>query len=190
VTTERFSPGMALDFCLLGISLAEISAIVAAIELLVTILKLRVPGMSLNRMPVFVWTILAISFVITLGFPPLVAGSALLELDRSINTQFFTTVEGGSALLWQHLFSTFGHPEVYIQFLPGAGIISMVVPVFTRRPIAGYLFVTLAIATTAMLSFGLWVHHMFTVGFPLMAQTFFTAASLTIAIPSGIQFFA
>ena len=120
----------------------------------------------------------------------LLIGSLLLELDRKHGTQFFDPDAGGSPILWQHLFWIFGHPEVYIQFLPATGIVSMILPVFTRRPIIGYRYVAMAIVATGFLSFGLWAHHMFSTGLPPIVLTLFAVASMMIAIPSGVQVFA
>jgi len=184
------SPGLNADFWLLGVTFVEISAVSTAVELVVSILRTRAPGMSLDRMPLFAWYILAMSLMIVVGFPPLILGSVLLELERAANLPFFDVARGGDPVLWQHLFWLFGHPEVYIIFLPAAGIVSTLISVFAGRPIAGYRWVVVAIIVTAFLSFGLWVHHMFTIGIPHLAQTFFSAASMLIAIPTGIQVFA
>src|SRR5690606_556882 len=124
------------------------------------------------------------------GFPPLILASILLELERAAGWAFFDPGRGGDPLLWQHLFWLFGHPEVYIIFLPAAGIVSTLVPVYARRPLVGYGWVVLSLITTGFVSFGLWVHHMFTVGIPVMAQAFFSAASMLVAVPTGIQLFA
>ncbi len=190
LSSDEFSPGLNMDFWLLGITFVEISGIAAAIELIVAIFKQRAPGMSVNRMPLFVWNILVMGFMIVFGFPPLIAGSVLLESDRTFGTHFFNASQGGDPLLWQHLFWIFGHPEVYIMLLPAVGMVSMIVPTFSRRPIVGYIWVALAAVAIGFVSFGLWVHHMFAVGIPLLAMSFFTAASLMITIPSGVQIFA
>ncbi|MDX2377260.1 cbb3-type cytochrome c oxidase subunit I [Microbacterium sp. LRZ72] len=184
-----FSDG-AMDFWLLGLTLAEIAAIGAAIELAVGILCLRAPGMGLHRMPIFAWTMLAVAFMIIAAFVPLTVATVLLELDRTVGTAFFDSDVGGSPLLWQHLFWIFGHPEVYVMFLPGAAIISHVVPVHARRPLVAYPLIVIAIATTAVMSLGLWVHHMYTVGLPSVTMSFFTAASMSISLASGLQVFA
>ena len=190
LSSTLFSPGMNIDFWLLGITFMEISAITASIELIVAILKTRAPGMSIDRMPLFAWYILITAFMIVFGFPPLIMGSILLELERAFGLPFFDAAKGGHPLLWQHLFWLFGHPEVYIIFLPAAGIMSMVVPTFARHPIVGYRWLVLAAIGMGFLSFGLWAHHMFATGIPQMSVAFFSAASTLVAIPSGIQVFA
>ena len=186
----RYSPDIAMDFWLLALSVAEVSAIAAGIEIIISILNMRAPGMALSRMPLFAWSMLIAAFSILFAFTPLFVASMLMELDRHFGTQFFNTEAGGTPLLWQHLFWIFGHPEVYIQFIPAAGMVSMIVPVFARRPIVGYSLIVISIVATGFISFGLWAHHMFTVGLPAIAMTFFTAASTMIAIPAGIQVFA
>lgn len=182
--------GLGLDFWVLGLALVEISGIGTGIELGVTVLKMRAQGMTLNRLPLFAWTILVVSIMIVFAFTVLLMATTLLEMDRMLNTKFFNTDFGGSSLLWQHLFWFFGHPEVYIMFLPATGIISCIVATFARRPIKGYTYVALAIVITGFVSFGLWVHHMFATGLPELANAFFTGASLIIAVASGIQVFA
>jgi cytochrome c oxidase subunit I+III len=189
LSTERFS-GIATDFWLLGLSLVEVAGLTAAVEIVVTILKFRAQGMTLGRMPLFVWSMLVAGVMIIAAFSVLLTATALLELDRSIQTRFFDVHRGGSNLLWQHLFWFFGHPEVYIMFLPATGIVSMVVTAFAQRPISGYVLIGMAILVTGFVSFGLWVHHMFAAGLPALSMAFFTAASLMIAIASGVQIFA
>lgn len=190
LSSSTYSPGPGSDFWLLGITFVEISAISAGVELVVSILRTRAHGMSLNKMPIFCWYILAMALMIVFGFPPLILGSILLELERAAGMVFFATEGGGDPLLWQHLFWLFGHPEVYIIFLPAAGIVSTLIPVFARRPLVGYHWIVLAIITMGFVSFGLWVHHMFTVGIPHLAQAFFSVASMLVAVPTAIQLFA
>jgi cytochrome c oxidase subunit I+III len=185
-----FTPDRGPDFWLLGITFAEISALASAVELTVSILKTRAPGMSLERMPIFAWYILVTALMILFAFPPLILGGTLLEIERAFGLPFFDPQRGGDALLWQHLFWMFGHPEVYIIFLPAAGIVSAIVPTFARRPLEGYTLVVLALIAMAFLSFGLWVHHMYATAIPLASLAFFSAASMAVAIPSGIQVFA
>ncbi|QIB51065.1 cytochrome c oxidase subunit I [Pseudomonas sp. OIL-1] len=185
-----YSPGLGPDFWLLGITFVEISAMSAGVELVVSILRTRANGMSLRKMPIFCWYILAMALMIVFGFPPLILGSILLELERAAGMVFFEVAGGGDPLLWQHLFWLFGHPEVYIIFLPGAGIVSTLIPVFAQRPLLGYRWIVLAIILMGFISFGLWVHHMFTVGIPSLALAFFSMASMLVAIPTAIQFFA
>ncbi|MFC8923064.1 cytochrome c oxidase subunit I [Cellulosimicrobium sp. NPDC057127] len=177
----------AMDIWLFGLALAELAAIGAAIEIVIAVLKMRAPGMSLDRMPIFVWTMLCVAVLIIVAFVPLLVGSLLLELDRNLGTAFFATDRGGDPLLWQHLFWIFGHPEVYVMFLPGAAIISQVIPVHARRRLVAYPLVVAAVVVTAIMSLGLWVHHMYTTGLPPVTLSFFTAASMSIAVASGVQ---
>jgi cytochrome c oxidase subunit I+III len=159
------------------------------VEIIVTIFKHRAPGMTLGRMPLFVWAQLVTSFMILFAMPWVATASIMLAMDRLIATHFFNPAEGGDTLLWQHLFWFFGHPEVYIIFVPALGMVSQIVTAFTRREIFGYPVMVLSLIMTGFLGFGLWVHHMFATGVPQMAQSFFTAASMMIAIPSGVQIF-
>ena len=184
-----YSPGQGVSFWTTMITFIEISALTAAVELIVTILKQRAPGMTLNRMPIFVWSILVMSFMIVFAMPTVMVGSVLLALDRTFATQFFVASGGGDPLLWQHLFWFFGHPEVYIIVVPALGIVSTVISTFCQREVFGYTAVVLSMVTIGFVSFGLWVHHMFTTGLPHLGLSFFTAASAMIAIPSGVQIF-
>lgn len=190
LSSAAHSPGINADFWLLGITFVEISAVSAGVELVVSILRTRAEGMALNRMPIYAWYILTMAMMIVIGFPPLILGSILLELERAAGLPFFEVARGGDPLLWQHLFWLFGHPEVYIIFLPAAGIVSTLLPVFCGRPLVGYRAVVLGVLSTGFISFGLWVHHMFTVGIPQLAQAFFSAASMLVAIPTAIQVFS
>ncbi|HEX2255958.1 MAG TPA: cbb3-type cytochrome c oxidase subunit I, partial [Afifellaceae bacterium] len=183
------SPGKRVDFWAQMVTFTEISALAVAVEIIVTTFKQRAPGMTLDRMPLFVWTQLVTSFVVLFAMPAVMVASSMLIMDRLIGTHFFNPAEGGDALLWQHLFWFFGHPEVYIIFLPATGFVSMIVVTFSRRPIFGYLPIVLALIATGFLSFGLWVHHMFTTGLPQLGASFFTASSMLIAVPTGIQIF-
>ncbi|GHA34646.1 cytochrome ubiquinol oxidase subunit I [Devosia pacifica] len=190
LSSNVYTPGINSDVWLLGITFVEISAVTAAIEITVTILKMRAPGMSLDRMPLFAWYMLGTSGMMLVGFPPLILGSILLEMERAFDLPYFDPTRGGDPLLWQHLFWLFGHPEVYIIFLPAAGVLSTIIPVFAQRPIIGYRAIVVAIIAMAFLSFGLWVHHMFTVGIPHLALAFFSAASALVTIPTAVQIFA
>jgi cytochrome c oxidase subunit I+III len=182
--------GLGLDFWLLGLSMVEIAGISAAIEIIVTILKLRAPGMSIQHMAPVVWAYLVSGVMIIFAFTPLLLATLLLEMDRSLGMQFFNTELGGSSLLWQHLFWFFGHPEVYIIFLPATGVVSAVVAVNAQRRIVAYSLILAALISTGFVSFGLWSHHMFTSGLPDLSMLFFAVASMMIAIASGIQVFA
>lgn len=182
--------GAGLDYWVMGLALVEIAGLVAAVEIVVTILKLRAPGMSLRRIPVFAWTMLVSGVMMIFAFTVLLIATALLELDRIAGTRFFEPAHGGSSLLWQHLFWFFGHPEVYIMFLPATGIVSMIVATSAQRPLAAYALVVMAIMLTGFVSFGLWMHHMYVTGLPELGMSFFAAASLMIGVASGIQIFA
>jgi cytochrome c oxidase subunit I+III len=182
--------GPGTDFWLLGLAMVEVAGLAAGVELVVTILKLRSPGMTLARMPLFAWTMLVVGVMMIFAFTPLLVASTLLELDRAAGTKFFDPNAGGSSLLWQHLFWFFGHPEVYIVFLPATGIVSSIVPAFAQRRLATYTLVVTAVIVTGFVSFGLWAHHMYATGLPELGLSFFAAASLMIGIASGIQVFA
>jgi cytochrome c oxidase subunit I+III len=186
----EYSPDLALDFWVLGLGVAEVGAIAAGVEIIIGVLKMRAPGMTLSRIPLFAWAVLVMAFMILFAFTPLIIGSLLLELDRGFGTQFFDPTHGGSSLLWQHLFWIFGHPEVYIQFIPATGVVAMVVPVFTRHRPVGYTWFVASLVAIGFLSFALWAHHMFTVGLPPLVLAFFAAASMAIAIPAGVQIFS
>ena len=185
----QFSPGKRVDVWAQLITFTEISALAAAVGTITTVFKQRAPGMSLNRMPLFVWAMLVKAFMVVFAMPAIVVASSLLAMDRLIATHFFNPSEGGDSLLWQHLFWFFGHPEVYIIFLPATGMVSTIVTTFSRRRTFGYLPLVLALVATGFIGFGLWVHHMFAAGLPQLGQSFFTAASIMIAVPSGAQIF-
>jgi cytochrome c oxidase subunit I+III len=185
----EYTPGKRMDIWAQMITFTEIAALIGAVELITTIFKQRAPGMSLNRMPLFVWAELITSFMIIFALPAIVVSSTMLATDRLIDTHFFNPAEGGDALLWQHLFWFFGHPEVYIIFIPALGMVSSVVEAFTQRRIFGYPAMILSMVSTAFLGFSLWVHHMFATPLPQLGQSFFTAASAAISIPSGVQIF-
>ncbi|MEN3334537.1 MAG: cytochrome c oxidase subunit [Blastocatellia bacterium] len=185
----QYAPGKRADVWAQLITFTEVSALIVAVELVVTIFKLRAPGMSLNRIPMFVWAMLVTSFMIIFAMPTVALDSTCLILDRLVSTHFFNQAEGGDPLLWQHLFWFFGHPEVYIIFIPALGMVSSIIGTFTRRPVFGYLALVLSLIATAFIGFGLWVHHMFATDVPQLGQSFFTAASMMIAVPSGVQVF-
>jgi cytochrome c oxidase subunit I+III len=189
LSSRQYSPELHIDFYTLGLMFLGISTTAGAMNFIVTILKLRAPGMTISRMPLFVWGILATSFAVVFALPSLTMANLMLQLDRSVGFNFFDTTQGGDVILWQHLFWIFGHPDVYIIFLPAVGIVSSIVPVFAQRRIVGYVWLALATMTTAIIGFGVWVHHMFATGLPALAMVFFSAASLLITIPSGVQVF-
>jgi cytochrome c oxidase subunit I+III len=190
LSEAQFTPGINIDLFAVGVPLIELSAVVGAVELLVTIMGDRAPGMSINRMPLFVWAVLVMAASIVFAFPPLIIAGILLELDRTVGTHFFTAGGGGDPLLWQHLFWFFGHPEVYVMLLPGLGIVSTIVATFSRRRTVGYLLIALSFTLIGAISLGVWVHHMFATGRATLAMSFFSAATLSIVIPSGIQVFS
>jgi cytochrome c oxidase subunit I+III len=190
LTGKAASPGVNTDMYLLGIGFIEISAIAGAIELMTGILRCRAPGMTLGRMPVFAWAMLVFAGMVIFAFPAVIIASTLLELERAFDWPFFIPERGGDPLLWQHLFWFFGHPEVYIIFLPAAGMVSMIVPAMARARLIGHSLVVLALVGTAFLSFGLWVHHMYTTGIPGLSLAFFASAGFAVSVPSGIQVFA
>jgi cytochrome c oxidase subunit 1 len=184
-----YAPGKRADFWAQMITFTEVSALAVSVELIVTIFKARAPAMSLNRMPLFVWSMLVTAFMVTFAMPSVVTSSSFLLLDRLVGTHFYNPAEGGDALLWQHLFWFFGHPEVYIIFVPALGIVSSIIAALTSRPIFGYPAMVMSIVATGFIGFGLWVHHMFATGLPALGLEYFTAASIVIAIPTGIQIF-
>lgn len=190
LSSAAFSPGIGPDVWLLGITSIEVSAIAAAVEVVVTILRYRAAGMSLSRMPIFAWYMLVVAVMILTAFPPMILGSLLLETERALGLPFFQVENGGDPLLWQHLFWLFGHPEVYIIFLPAAGMIATILPVMARTRLLGYAWVVAAAVSLAVLSFGLWVHHMFTTGIPHMGLAFFAAASTLVAVPTAVMIFS
>ncbi|MBU2961015.1 cbb3-type cytochrome c oxidase subunit I [Citreicella sp. C3M06] len=181
--------GLGADIWLLGLSFIEVSSIAAAVELIVGVLKCRPPGMRLNLMPLYCWYVLVVAGMILFAFPPLIAGDLLLEMERAFGWAFFDVDRGGDPMLWQHLFWIFGHPEVYIVFLPSIALIATMLPTFAGRPMVGHSWIVLSAIGVAFLSFGLWVHHMFTTGLPEISLSFFSAASEAVAVPTGIQIF-
>ncbi|MET0337383.1 MAG: cbb3-type cytochrome c oxidase subunit I, partial [Caulobacter sp.] len=190
LTSKTFSPGINADFWLLGIGFIEISAIAGAIEIIVGVLKTRAPGMTLDKLPIFAWAMLVFAVMIIIGFPSIILGTLLLEMERALDWPFFDAARGGDPVLWQNLFWFFGHPEVYIIFLPAAGMMSMIIPSVAKTPLVGYRMVVLALLATGFISFGVWAHHMFTTGMPTISVNFFSAASMAVSIPAGVQVFS
>jgi len=188
-TAYTCTPGPNADFWALGVLLLGVSSIAGAVNFVVTILRLRAPGMTLNRMPLFVWMTLVTAFLLLFAIPSLSAASILLLLDRHLGTHFYQAAYGGDPLLWQHLFWSFGHPEVYILILPVFGMISEIIPVFSRKPLFGYTFVAWSGVAIGFLSFTVWAHHMFAVGLPPIAQAFFATSTTLIAIPTAVKVF-
>ncbi len=189
LATDTTQSGIGADIWLLGLSFIEVASIAAAVELIVGVLKCRPPGMRINLMPLYCWYVLIVGGMILFAFPPLIAGDILFEMQRLFDWPFFDVARGGDPVLWQHLFWIFGHPEVYIIFLPSIALLAMIVPTFAQRPILGYGWIVLAAVGTGFLSFGLWAHHMFTIGLPALSLGFFSAASEAVAIPTGVQIF-
>jgi cytochrome c oxidase subunit I len=185
----QYGVGKRADIWAQMVTFTEIAALAVAVTLTATILKQRAPGMSLARMPIFAWATLVTSLMVIFSMPSVALASGLLLSDRLVGTHFYNPVEHGDSLLWQHLFWFFGHPEVYIIFLPATGFISEIVATFSRRTIVFYPLVVLSLVATGILAFGLWVHHMFAVGLPRVGYSFYTAASISISIPTGIQIF-
>jgi len=190
LASRTYSPGPGIDFYALSLIFIGISTTAGAINAIVTILKLRAPGMSLNRMPLFCFAFLAVSFALVFALPALTTALVLLELQRMLGFHFYDVVFGGNTLLWQNLFWIFGHPEVYIIILPAFGIATSIIPTFVRRRMVAFPLVALAEILVAFLGFGVWAHHMFAVGLANSTAIYFAAASLVIVIPSGIQLFA
>ena len=190
LASRAYDPGQSIDFYCLGLIFLGISSTAASINFIVTIFKMRAPGMSLNRMPLFCFAFLAVSFALVFALPALNADLIFLELDRRLGFSFFDIGHGGDVLLWQHLFWIFGHPEVYIIILPAFGIATSIIPTFTRRRMVAFPLVALAEILVAFIGFGVWAHHMFATGLSTATVVYFSAASLIIVIPSGIQLFA
>jgi cytochrome c oxidase subunit I+III len=185
----QYSAGKRTDFWAQLITFTEAASLIVAIELVVTAFKLRAPGMSLRRIPLLVWSQVVTSFMVIFAMPAVMLASSFLISDRLVSTQFYNPAEGGDALLWQHLFWFFGHPEVYIIFIPALGFVTEIISTFASRPAFGYLALVLSLVVTGFFAFGLWVHHMFVTGLPPKGMSFFTAASLVISIPTGVQIF-
>ncbi|HXG41920.1 MAG TPA: cytochrome c oxidase subunit I [Dehalococcoidia bacterium] len=189
LTEKAFNPGHGIDFWALGLQILGISSLASGFNFIVTILNMRAPGMSLLRMPVFTWMTLVTSFLIIFAMPVLAVGLFELSFDRLFGANFFNPLKGGTPLLWQHLFWLFGHPEVYILILPAMGIVSEVLPTFARKPLFGYPFVVFSGIAIAFMSFGVWVHHMYTTGLGPVANSAFGVSTILIAVPTGVKIF-
>ena len=185
----EYAPGKRVDVWAQLVNFTELASLAVATQIIATVMTHRAPGMSIERIPLFVWALFVQSLMVIFAMPAVMTASLFLATDRLVGTHFFNQAEGGDALLWQHLFWFFGHPEVYIIFIPALGMVSQIIATFTGRPTFGYLALVVSLFATAFLGFSVWVHHMFTTGLPALGLSFFTAASLLIAIPSGVQIF-
>ncbi|MDP9021337.1 MAG: cbb3-type cytochrome c oxidase subunit I, partial [Actinomycetota bacterium] len=184
-----YNPGSGMDFYAVGLQILGIASLASAVNFIVTILNLRAPGMTLLRMPVFSWMTFVTAFLLLFALPVLAVGLFELTADRILGSNFFDVGKGADPVLWQHLFWVFGHPEVYIMILPSFGIVSEVLPVFSRKPLFGYAAVVFAGAAIAFIGFGVWAHHMFAAGLGPIANTGFALSSMVIAVPTGIKIF-
>ena len=189
LTDTTWNPSRSVDFWMLGLQVLGVSSLAGAFNFIVTVLNMRAPGVTLMRMPIFTWTTLIVSFLMIMAFPAITVALFLLGMDRYAGTGFYAPAAGGDPLLWQHLFWIFGHPEVYILILPAFGIISEIIPTFSRKPLFGYAVMVYATAAIGFLGFGVWVHHMFTTGLGPTANSVFAATTMIIAVPTGVKIF-
>ncbi|MEJ2217698.1 MAG: cytochrome c oxidase subunit I [Gemmatimonadota bacterium] len=189
LTSNQYSPGLNMDFYALGLQILGIASIMGGVNFITTIINLRAPGMKFMRMPLFTWMAFVTSFIIVTALPVFAVALFFLTFDRFWGTNFFQTSAGGDPILWQHLFWLFGHPEVYILILPGFGIVSDVIPTFSRKPLFGYTVMVYAGAMIAFIGWGVWSHHMFATGIGTVADAFFTTSTMIIAIPTGVKIF-
>ncbi len=189
LTEHTFNRGPAVDFWAAGLVVSGVGTIAAGVNFLATILAMRAPGMTLRKLPFYTWTWIWTSVLIIFAIPPLTASLFMVLIDRHLGAHFFDTANGGSAYLWQHLFWFFGHPEVYILILPVFGVVSEIIPVFSRKVLFGYEFMAVATAAIAFISLGVWAHHMFSVGMTRTQDLFFVISTFLVSVPTGIKFF-
>jgi len=189
LTGRAFSRGNSTDYWILSLLVSGIGSVATSINIVTTVLCMRCKGMTLTRLPLFVWMMLVVAVMILFAMPPLTAAQVMLLLDRYLGARFFDTQAGGSALLWQHFFWIFGHPEVYILMVPGFAAVSEIIPVFSRKPIFGYAAMVGATVSIGFISMGVWAHHMFSVGMSVTANSFFAASTMLISVPTGIKIF-
>ena len=189
LSTKAYSPEHNMDFWVLGLQILGISSLAAAFNFITTIINMRAPGMSLMRMPVFTWMSFVVQFLVALAFPVITIALVFLQFDRFFGTNFYTVAKGADPLLWQHLFWVFGHPEVYILILPAFGLVSEVLPTFSRKPLFGYPVMVYSGILIGFLGFGVWAHHMFSVGMGAIADAVFALTTMLIAIPTGVKIF-
>ena len=189
LTTKAYSPGMNIDFWVIGLQILGVSSLAAAFNFLTTIINLRAPGMTLMRMPMFTWMSFVVQFLLVLAFPVITVALVFLLFDRFFGTNFYTISAGADPLLWQHLFWIFGHPEVYILILPAFGLVSEILPTYSQKPLFGYAVMVYSGILIGFLGFGVWAHHMFAVGMGPVADTVFSLTTMLIAIPTGVKIF-
>jgi len=189
LTERTYTPSHGMDFYVLGLLVLGVSSLAAALNFIITIINLRAPGMTLMRMPVFIWMTLVTSFLLVFAFPVITVGLFQLLFDRFFGTNFFNVAGGGDVIMWQHLFWVFGHPEVYILILPAMGIVSEVLPAFSRKPLFGYPFVVFSGVVIGFMGWGVWAHHMFTTGMGPVADAVFSVTTMLIAVPTGVKIF-
>ncbi len=189
LTATQYSAGLNIDFWVLGLQILGVASIAAAINFIITIINMRAPGMGLMRLPVFSWMSLVTQFLVLTAFPVITVALVFLMFDRTFGTTFFSVAAGGDVILWQHLFWLFGHPEVYILILPAMGIVSEVIPTFSRKPLFGYAIIVYSGLLIGIMGWGVWAHHMFQTGLGAVADSVFAATTMLIAIPTGVKIF-